>query len=143
MRKELAEQEPTFKDLGKFDPDDFDTYEDAFVNLLKQKYGVLKEPLAYIVHPKEVPKEFKTAEEHHMFELPLMGNTFKLDNHMVYRELKTFLINSPSWAWIESFDKAKYCHATFQAWANHYNGEGKLSKRTAIVKAIEAGPLQK
>ena len=37
LRKELTEREPTTKDLGKFDPDDFDTYEDAFINLLKQK----------------------------------------------------------------------------------------------------------
>jgi hypothetical protein len=105
LRKELAEWEPTTEDLGKFDPDDFNTYEDAFVNLLKQKYGILKEPLAYVVHPEEMPEEFETAEERRMFQLPLEGNAFELDNLTVYRELKTFLINSPRWAWIESFDK--------------------------------------
>ena len=51
VRKELAETEPTITDLGKFDPDDFNTYEDAFLNLLGQTLGVLKEPLHYIVHP--------------------------------------------------------------------------------------------
>ena len=31
LRKELAEHEPTIKDIGKLDPDDFDTYKDAFL----------------------------------------------------------------------------------------------------------------
>ena len=128
-------QELTTKDLGKFDPDDFGTYEDAFINLLKQKYGILKEPLAYVVHPEEVPEEFETAEEHCMFQLPLEGNAFELDNLTVYRELKTFLINSPRWAWIESFDKSEDGRTAFQAWTNHYNGEGELSKCTAMAKA--------
>ena len=104
LQKELTEQELTIKDLGKFNPDDFDTYEDAFGNLLKQKYGVLKEPLAYIVHSNSIPNEFETAEEQHMYQLPLTGNAFELDNHTFYRELKTFLINSAGWAWIKSFD---------------------------------------
>ena len=135
LHKELAEQEPTTKDLGKFDPDDFDTYEDAFINLLKQKYGILKEPLAYVMHPEEVPEEFETAEEHRMFQLPLEGNAFELDNLTVYRELKTFLINSPVWAWIESFDKSEDGCATFQAWTDHYNDKGELIKCTAMAKA--------
>ena len=57
--------------------------------------------------PDEAPEKFKTAKEHHMFQLPLEGNAFKLDNLTVYRELKTFLINSPGWVWIESFDKSE------------------------------------
>ena len=92
LHKELAAQEPTTKDLGKFDPDYFDTYKDAFLNLLKQKYSVLKKPLAYIVRPKAKPQEFVTAKERHMFELPLTGNAFELDNHAVYHELKAFFL---------------------------------------------------
>ena len=42
LRKELAEHEPTTKDLGKFDLDDFDTYKDAFINLLKQSTMFLR-----------------------------------------------------------------------------------------------------
>jgi hypothetical protein len=37
-------------DLGKFDPEDFETYEMAFINLLTQTYGANKESLKYIVH---------------------------------------------------------------------------------------------
>ena len=135
LRRELADHKPTLKDLGKFDPDDFDTFEDAFVNLLKQKYGVIKEPLAYVVRPDIAPEEYVTTEERRLFEIPLTGNAFELDNYTVFRELKAALINSPGWAWIEEFDKTEDGRAAFKAWTNHYNGEGELSKRTAMAKA--------
>ena len=69
-----------------------------------------------------------------MFQLPLKGNAFELDNLTVYRELKTFLINSPGWVWIKSFNKSEDGRATFQAWTKHYNGKGELSKCTTMAK---------
>jgi hypothetical protein len=36
-------------DLGKFHPDDFETHETAFINLLAQTYGAQGENLKYIV----------------------------------------------------------------------------------------------
>ena len=134
VRAELADTEPTITDLGKFDPDDFDTYEDAFLNLLGQTFGVLKEPLRYVVRPTLVPEEFANNQEERMYQLPLEGDAFDADNHSVYRKLKAFLINSPGWAWIEPHDTAEDGRAAFKAWTDHYNGEGELSKRTAIAK---------
>jgi hypothetical protein len=49
LRREREEKEPSITDLGKFDPDDFDSHEDMFLNLLAQSFGVLREPLRYIV----------------------------------------------------------------------------------------------
>ena len=49
LKHELADKEPSVSDLGKFDPDDFNSFEDAFPNLLVQSYGVLHEPLHYVV----------------------------------------------------------------------------------------------
>jgi hypothetical protein len=49
LRHELADKEPSVAELEKFDPKDFDVHEDAFLNLLAQSYGVLCEPLHYIV----------------------------------------------------------------------------------------------
>jgi hypothetical protein len=48
LRRERAEKEPSVTTLAKFDPDDFDAHEDAFLNLLAQSFGVLKEPLRYV-----------------------------------------------------------------------------------------------
>ena len=42
LKHDMAEKEPSVSDLGKFDPDDFDAFEDAFLNLLAQSYGVLR-----------------------------------------------------------------------------------------------------
>ena len=63
----------TTRDLAKFEPDDFDTHEDAFLNLLAQTYGVLNEPIWYVVRPAVAPNEFANAEEERMYRIPLVG----------------------------------------------------------------------
>jgi hypothetical protein len=55
LKREMADKEPSVSDLGKFDPEEFDSFEDAFLNLLAQSYGVLREPLRYVVRPDTVP----------------------------------------------------------------------------------------
>ena len=132
--REIADKEPSIADLGKFDPDDFDAHEDAFLNLLAQSYGVLREPLHYVVCPAETPAQFMTNEEERMYQFPLEGGSFELDNQVVYRKLKAFLIDSPGWAWIEPHDTAENGRAAYMAWTAHYNGQGELSKRMAIAK---------
>jgi hypothetical protein len=135
LKRDMAEKEPSVGDLGKFDPDDYDTFEDAFLNLLAQSYGVIREPLRYVVRPDVVPEAFATTEEERMYQFPLTGNSFQLDNQAVYRKLKAFLIDSPGWAWIEQHDQAENGRAAYMAWSAHYNGVGELSKRTAIAKS--------
>jgi hypothetical protein len=52
---------------GKFDPDDCDAqHGDAFLNLLAQSFGVLKEPLRYIERSATAPTEsaIKRIEPH-------------------------------------------------------------------------------
>jgi hypothetical protein len=132
---ERSNKQPSLTDLGKFNPDDFDTHEDAFLNLLAQSFGVLKEPLRYIVRPEMAPADFVTLEEQRMHQFPLTGGSFKLDNQMVYHKLKAFLIDSPGWAWIEPHDTAENGRAAYLAWTLHYNREGELGKCTAIAKS--------
>jgi hypothetical protein len=64
------------KELGKFDPDDFDAYEDAFLNLLAQSYGVLREPLRYVVRPEEVPETFFYNPRRADVPIPARGKLF-------------------------------------------------------------------
>jgi hypothetical protein len=135
LKRKIADKEPSVSDLGKFDPDEFDSFEDAFLNLLAQSYGVLHEPLRYVVRPEVAPETFVRNKERRMYQFPLLGNSFELDNQAVYRKLKAFLINSPGWALIEPHDSSENGRAAYKAWADHYNGEGELSKRTAIAKS--------
>jgi hypothetical protein len=41
----------------------------------------------------------------------------------------------PGWAWIKLHDMVENGRVAYMAWMAHYNGEGELSKRTAIAKA--------
>ena len=88
LKREMAEKEPSVSDLEKFDPDDFDAYEDAFLNLLAQSYGAICEPLHYVIHLDTVPETFRTIEEECMYQFPLTGNSFQLDNQAIYHNSK-------------------------------------------------------
>ena len=55
LKREMADKEPSVSDLGKFDPDDFDAHEDAFLNLLAQSYGVIRELFRYVICPEMAP----------------------------------------------------------------------------------------
>ena len=81
-------------DLGKFNPDDFETHETAFINLLAQTYGAQGENLKYIVRDVVIPAEFVDDAERRMYQLPLTGEAYSMDNKSVYRLLKSFLVNT-------------------------------------------------
>lgn len=49
------------KDLSKFNPNEFETCQDAFVNFLAGKYGVTGEPLCYVICDVTAPDELESA----------------------------------------------------------------------------------
>jgi hypothetical protein len=116
-------------DLGKFNPD-------AFINLLAQMYGAHGENLKYIMCDVVIPAEFVDDAERRLYQLPLTGEAYSTDNKSsVYHLLKSFLINTSGWTWIEPYDTMENGRRAFLAWMSHYNGQGELSKRTAMAKA--------
>ena len=52
-----------------------------------------------------------------MYQFPLVGNSFELDNQSVYWKLnKAFLIDFlPGWTWIEPHDTAEDGRAAYEA----------------------------
>jgi hypothetical protein len=86
-------------DLGKFNPDDFETHETAFINLLAQTYGVQGKNLNFIVHNVVIPVVFVDDAKKCMYQLPLTGKAYNMDNKSVYHLLKSFLINTSGWTW--------------------------------------------
>ena len=135
VEKERKGADVSVKDLAKFDPDDFDIHEDAFLNLLARTVGANKEPLRYVVREQNAPAEFADDFERRLYQLPLTGAAFEEDNRKVYHLLKAFLIDTPGWAWIEHYNATEHGRGAFWAWADHYNGQGELSKRTQMAKA--------
>ena len=93
------------------------------MNLLAQSYGVLNEPIRYVIRPGVALNEFANAEEERMYRIPFVGAAFDSDNRAVYCKLKAFLINTPGWAWIEPFNAMEDGRQAFRAWSDHYNGE--------------------
>ena len=133
--KEREKTDASVGDLVKFDPDIFETCEDAFKNLLAQKIGVAKVSLLYVVRARVVPAAFVDATEERLYQLQLAGAAFETDNRTVFRLLKEYLNNTAGWAWIEAFNDTEDGRDAFWAWADHYNGAGELSKRTELAKA--------
>jgi hypothetical protein len=122
-------------DLGKFNPDDFETHETAFINLLAQTYGAQGENLKYIMRDVIIPAEFVDDAKRHMYQLPLTGEAYSMDIKSVNHLLKSFLVNTSGWTWIEPYNTMENGRGAFLAWTSHYNGQGELSKHTAMAKA--------
>jgi hypothetical protein len=81
IRKEMAEQaEPSGNELGNFDPDRFETFDDAFMNLLASTTGVLGIPLCYIICDETPQEEFSSKEKRCMYNVPMTGTAYKTDN---------------------------------------------------------------
>jgi hypothetical protein len=121
-------------DTGKFNPDDFETHETVFINLLAQTYGAQGKNLKYIMRNVIIPVEFVNDAKRCMNQLPLTDKAYSTDNKLVYFLLKSFLVNKSGWTWIEPHNVAENGHGAFLAWTNHYNGQGELSKHTAMAK---------
>ena len=70
-----------------------------------------------------------------MYQVLLAGDTHTEVNKKVYLKLKEYLVETESWAWIETFDRSQDSRAAYQSWTDHYNGAGKLDKCTQHAKA--------
>ncbi len=118
-----------------FNPDDFETHETAFINLLAQMYWAQGKNLKYIMLNVIIPVEFVNDAERCMYQLPLTGEAYSTDNKLVYHLLKSFIVNTSGWTWIEPYNVTENGCGAFCALANHYNGQGELLKHTAMAKA--------
>ena len=80
-------------DLKAFNPDEFETHEDAFRNLLSQTTSVTRKcSLLYIVRPEVAPVIFTDDFEERMLQMPLTRQEYNLENDTLYAELRDFLI---------------------------------------------------
>ena len=74
IEKDHLKADTKAADLKVFNPDDFETHEDAFWNLLSQTTSVTNKCyLLYIVRPAVSPATFTDDFEERMFQMPLAG----------------------------------------------------------------------
>jgi hypothetical protein len=88
-----------------------------------------------------IPAEFVDDAKWHIYQLPLTGEAYSMDNKSVYHLLKSFLVNMSGWTWIEPYDTMENGQGAFLSWMSHYNGQGELSKHTAMAKATRIKSL--
>jgi hypothetical protein len=74
----------SIKDLSKFNSDEFETCQDAFVNFLAGKYGVTGEPLCYVVQDLTAPDELELEEIHCIHQMLLARAAYEMDQMTVY-----------------------------------------------------------
>jgi hypothetical protein len=133
-RKKIEADRPkdaaiSIADLGEFKADDYDVFEDAFLNFLSQRRGVVGESLLYVVRPAIGPAVYNSEEEMRRYRLNLFGPAFDQDNTQVYRLLKSFLVKTEGYVWIEPYNINENGREAFLAWTGHYNGDGEFNKR--------------
>jgi hypothetical protein len=82
VRKEEKDNysKPSVTELGTFDPQDFEVFEEGFINYLARLRGAQGEDLRYVVRPDQAPDEFETEQQRRMFQIPLTGVAFDQDN---------------------------------------------------------------
>ncbi len=76
-----------------------------------------------------------------MYQLPLTGKAYSTDNKSIYHLLKSFLVNTSDWTWIEPYDTMENGHGAFLAWMSHYNGQGELSKHRKYTKKCNVSAM--
>ena len=57
--------------------------------------------------------------EERMFQMPLTGQEYNLDNRKFYAKLKSFIIGSARYAWIKRYGHAANGRTAFQVWVDH------------------------
>jgi hypothetical protein len=77
----------------------------------------------YIICNVIIPVEFVDDAKSHIYQLPVAGEAYSTDNKSVYHLLKSFLINTSGWTWIELYNATENGRGAFLAWTNHYNGQ--------------------
>jgi hypothetical protein len=71
--------------------------------------------LKYIVCDVVNPAEFVNNAEWCMYQLPLTGKAYSMDHKSVYHLLKSFLINTSGWTWIEPYHTMENGRGAFLA----------------------------
>ena len=116
IKKDQHKADMKAADLKAFNPYEFETHEESLHNLLSQTTSATRKcSLLYIVRPEVAPVIFTDDFEERMFQMPLTGQEYNLDNHALYAKLKYFFIGSAVYTWIKRYNHTANGRAEFQA----------------------------
>ena len=81
-----------------------------------------------------MPVVFVDDFEERIFQMPITGPDFDLDNRTFYQKLKAILVSTAGYACIKRYDKTENGRQDFKAWVDHYNGTAKSNLESLHYK---------
>ena len=128
-------EEAEVKKPPKLNPDEWDTWEPAFINYLKSLNGVQSTPLAYVIRKDTLtPDDFDATDDFNrlIHAVPLNGPAFTKDNQQVARELLSFITGTGAENFVnQDSDDGRQMMLALR---DHYNGPGEVTKRYKKAK---------
>jgi uncharacterized membrane protein YgcG len=130
--------------------DNWPTFWNIFVTWATQTRGASRCPIRYVfrdhelVTPAMLLEVYDTDDERLIMTLLLSGIDFRVDNTMLFDELKVLLINGPGWTFIMRFDRSRDGRAAIRAIRNQCEGDAtnhlrKQRAYAAIASAVYNG----
>ena len=123
-------EEAEVKKPPKLHPDDWDTWEPAFINYLKSLKGADNTPLAYVIRDANLTAaDFDPADSINrlLHSVALHGAAYTRDNQRVAMELISFITGTGAENFVDQASNDGRRMMT--ALRNHYNGPGEVTKR--------------
>ena len=107
------------------------------MNYLRTRTSADGKRTIYYVVRIDKPLEWlaTTLAERLLYEAALSGLSFVKDYQEVYRIVKKWTLNTPSFAWVSPFDKRKDGRGTVAAMRAHYDVPGETAKKLAKAEA--------
>ena len=121
----------------KFKPVKWISWKHQLTNYLSQLKSLMhKLPLSYVIRSRTQPADVTDMdkEDQRFWTVRLSGDRFQKDNKKVWGILKSLLLDTDGWTWIE--DHENNGRAAYQALSDHYDGPGQTEKRVAEARGI-------
>ena len=122
---------------GKFKPNKWVSWKLSLNNYLAQLSSLMdKLPLSYVIRGQAPDLENADPETLRFWSVRLQGKRFQKDNTKVWNILKSLVIDTDGWTWIEEYDDPRNDgRAAMKALISHYDGPGEKEKRIAEARA--------
>lgn len=139
-REEELNEAPSIKP-DKLDPDKWTHRSKQFITYLSHIKGQQFTPLDYVLREEPPPRQLEdmTERDRSLYEYPLAGRHYQLDNMTTYILLSDLVNGTSGYTWIAAFNRAQDGRGACMALVEHYEGGGQRGKRmSAAVATVRA-----
>ena len=136
--KQAKEEKTTDIDVDKIDTGvDWFTWKESFTSLLEIKTGVGGSPLARCIREDKpagwTPAQATNPLERLIYELPLNGDEYEVDNSSTWTEIKKVTLGTPTYEWIRQYDATKDGRGAWLAILGKCEGDSASNKRIIMA----------